>query len=65
MMSISDILQLVVLCALIFFPLGYVARHFLRRIETTVRLMFFRPRYVKPAGTLHRSVKAKANPKDD
>ncbi|MQP51131.1 cellulose biosynthesis protein BcsF, partial [Escherichia coli] len=27
MMSISDILQLVVLCALIFIPLGYVMRH--------------------------------------
>ncbi len=27
MMSISDIIQLVVLCALIFFPLGYLARH--------------------------------------
>lgn len=65
MMSIADIIQLVVLCALIFFPLGYMARHFLRRIETTFRLMFFKPRYVKPAGILRREVNVKAKQKDD
>lgn len=65
MMSIADIIELVVLCALIFFPLGYLARHFMRRIETTIRLMFFRPRYVKPAGTLRREVNVKAKQNDD
>ncbi|MDX6019310.1 cellulose biosynthesis protein BcsF [Scandinavium sp. V105_16] len=65
MMSIADIIQLVVLCALIFFPLGYIARHFIRRIETTFRLMFFRPRYVKPAGVLRRSDLVKAKQNDD
>lgn len=65
MMSISDILQLIALCALIFFPLGYMARHFLRRIETTLRLMFFKPRYVKPAGILRQSAIVKAKQKDD
>lgn len=65
MMSISDILQLIVLCALIFFPLGYMARHFLRRIESTVRRMFFRPRYVKPAGRLRRPAIVKAKQNDD
>ncbi|MBD3697773.1 cellulose biosynthesis protein BcsF [Klebsiella pneumoniae] len=50
MMSLADILQLVVLCALLFFPLGYLTRHYQRRIRTTLRLMFFKPRYVKPAG---------------
>lgn len=65
MISIADIIQLVVLCALIFFPLGYIARHFFRRIETTLRLMFFKPRYVKPAGTLHRTGHVKAKQKDD
>lgn len=54
MMSIADIIQLVVLCALLFFPLGYLTRHYLRRIRTTLRLMFFKPRYVKPAGVLRR-----------
>ncbi|STU55167.1 cellulose biosynthesis protein BcsE [Klebsiella pneumoniae subsp. ozaenae] len=50
MMSLADILKLVVLCALLFFPLGYLTRHYQRRIRTTLRLMFFKPRYVKPAG---------------
>lgn len=54
MMSIADIIQLVVLCALLFFPLGYHTRHYQRRIRTTLRLMFFKPRYVKPAGVLRR-----------
>lgn len=54
MMSISDILQLIVLCALLFFPLGYLTRHYQRRIRTTLRLMFFKPRYVKPASVLRR-----------
>lgn len=65
MMSISDIIQLVLLCALIFFPLGYIARHFFGRIETALRLIFFRPRYVKPAGILRRTPTVKATQKDD
>lgn len=65
MMSIADIIQLVVLCALLFFPLGFLTRHFLRRIETTLRMMFFRPRYVKPAGTLRRDATVKAKQKND
>lgn len=52
MMSISDIIQLIVLCALFFFPLGYLTRHYQRRIENLFRLTFFKPRYVKPAGVL-------------
>lgn len=58
MMSIADILQLVVLCALLFFPLGYLTRHYQRRIRTTLRLMFFN-RYVKPAGVLRRGATVK------
>ncbi len=38
----------------VFFPLGYLTRHYQRRIRTTLRLMFFKPRYVKPAGVLRR-----------
>lgn len=59
MMSLSDIIQLGVLCALLFFPLGYLTRHYQRRIRTTLRLMFFKPRYVKPAGVLRRDAAAK------
>ena len=55
MMSLADILQLVVLCAL----LGYLTRHYQRRIRTTLRLMFFKPRYVKPAGVLRRGTTVK------
>ncbi len=59
MMKITDIFQLVVLCAIIFIPLGYTAHRWLPRLSNSVRLMFLKPRYVKPAGTLRRaSVKA-------
>ncbi|MEN8470594.1 cellulose biosynthesis protein BcsF, partial [Enterobacter cloacae subsp. cloacae] len=54
-----------VLCALIFLPLGYYARHSLRRIRDTVRLLFVKPRYIKPAGTLSRAPNVKANRKHD
>ncbi len=54
MMNITDIIQLVVLCAIVFFPLGYTARRWLPRFTAAVRLMFLKPRYVKPAGTLRR-----------
>lgn len=57
MMTISDIIEIIVVCALIFFPLGYLARHSLRRIRDTLRLFFAKPRYVKPAGTLRRTEK--------
>ncbi len=46
-MNISDIIQLVIFCALIFFPLGYYARHSIRRIRDTARVLFIKPRYVK------------------
>ena len=45
MMSLADILQLVVLCALLFFPLGYLTRHYQRRIRTTLRQIKKRPRH--------------------
>nr|WP_010426049.1 cellulose biosynthesis protein BcsF [Enterobacter mori] len=64
-MNLSDIIQLVVLCALIFFPLGYYARHSLRRIRDTARLMLLKPRYLKPAGTLTRAPNVKADRKHD
>lgn len=65
MMSISDIIQLVVLCALIFFPLGYMARHHQRRILNAFRLMFLKPRYVKPVGVLRRDQAVRAKSKND
>ncbi|XTZ38590.1 cellulose biosynthesis protein BcsF [Salmonella enterica] len=64
MMSISDIIQLIVFCALIFFPLGYLARHWQRAIRTTFRLLFTKPRYVKSAGVLRRNSLVKADKHD-
>ena len=55
MMNTTDILQLVVLCAIIFIPLGYFAHRWLPRMAALVRLLFLKPRYVKSAGTLRRS----------
>lgn len=63
MMNISDIIEIVIVCALIFFPLGYLARHSLRRVRDTARLFFARPHYVKPAGTLSRTVKVRTTKK--
>ncbi|MDN8600900.1 cellulose biosynthesis protein BcsF [Citrobacter enshiensis] len=63
MMNINDIIQIIVFSALIFFPLGYLARHSLRRIRDTARLLFAKPRYVKPAGTLRRASKVKVDNK--
>lgn len=59
MMSITDIIQLVLLCALLFIPLGYLLRKHARRIEIILRLTFFRPRFIKPEGVLHRQGKNK------
>lgn len=65
MMSISDIIQLVILCALIFFPLGYLARHHQRRIENAFRLMFLKLRFVKPVGVIRRDQAVRAKSKND
>ncbi|WP_226812029.1 cellulose biosynthesis protein BcsF [Buttiauxella massiliensis] len=54
-MNITDIAQLVLLCAVIFIPLGYSAHHWLPRLTALIRLLFLKPRYVKSAGTLRRS----------
>ncbi|HEY1845808.1 MAG TPA: cellulose biosynthesis protein BcsF [Buttiauxella sp.] len=54
-MNITDIIQLVVLCAIIFIPLGYSAHRWLPRLTALIRLLFLKPRYVKSAGTIRRS----------
>ncbi|MTD67449.1 cellulose biosynthesis protein BcsF [Escherichia coli] len=63
MMTISDIIEIIVVCALIFFPLGYLARHSLRRIRDNLRLFFATPRYVQPAAPSRRTEKSRANKK--
>lgn len=64
MMNITDIIQLVLLCAVIFIPLGYYMHHWLPRVKAFIRLLFLKPRYVKSAGTLRRS-SVKANHRHD
>ncbi|WP_435948224.1 cellulose biosynthesis protein BcsF [Dryocola sp. BD586] len=54
-MNLTDIMQLVALCAVIFMPLGYFAHRWLPRLAALIRLLFLKPRYVKSAGTLRRS----------
>jgi cellulose biosynthesis operon protein BcsF/YhjT len=63
-MNISDIIQLVVLCALIF-SRSATTRHSMGRIRNIARALFVKPRYVKPAGTLTRAPHVKANRKHD
>lgn len=55
MMNLTDILQLVALCAIIFIPFGYSARRWLPRLAALIRLLFLKPRYLKSTGTLRRS----------
>ncbi|MGU0160233.1 cellulose biosynthesis protein BcsF [Escherichia coli] len=62
MMTISDIIEIIVVCALIFSRWA-IWRGTLRRIRDTLRLFFAKPRYVKPAGTLRRTEKARATKK--
>ncbi len=58
-MDLTDIFQLVLLCAVIFIPLGFISRRYVPRLRALFRTYFVRPRYVKSAGILHRhSVKA-------
>ncbi|MCT4704903.1 cellulose biosynthesis protein BcsF [Enterobacteriaceae bacterium H11S18] len=58
-MNLTDILQLIALCAIVFIPVGYIAHRWLPRLMALIRLLFLKPRYVKSAGTLRRtSVKA-------
>lgn len=46
-------------------PAGYLARHHQRRIENAFRLMFLKPRYVKPVGVLRRDLAVRAKSKND
>ncbi|WP_058910498.1 cellulose biosynthesis protein BcsF [Entomohabitans teleogrylli] len=64
-MNLNDIFQLVILCALIFIPLGYGIRSRLARIKAFIRIHFMKPRYVKSAGVLRRTASARAEQKHD
>lgn len=55
MMDISDIIELIILCALIFIPIGYNLRRWIPQIRRMLPYSLLKPRHVKPAGVLKRS----------
>ncbi|MCW0136896.1 cellulose biosynthesis protein BcsF [Escherichia coli] len=63
MMTISDIIEIIVVCALIFSRWAIWRGTLCDSIRDTLRLFFAKPRYVKPAGTLRRTEKARATKK--
>lgn len=61
MMNGMDILQLIVLCAVILLPLGYYLRKKLPMLLQSVRQVLFTPRYLKPEGILRRNTRLQRN----
>ncbi|MDN5450647.1 MAG: cellulose biosynthesis protein BcsF [Enterobacterales bacterium] len=56
-----DILQLIVLCAVILLPLGYYLRKKLPMLLQSVRQVLFTPRYLKSEGILRRNTRLQRN----
>ncbi|MFE8046452.1 cellulose biosynthesis protein BcsF [Brenneria goodwinii] len=54
MLNLSDIVQLVLLSAVVFFTLGYVAHHFIPRWLQYWEYQLLPPKYLKSAGMLMR-----------
>ncbi|TQI78189.1 cellulose biosynthesis operon protein BcsF/YhjT [Serratia fonticola] len=50
MISLDDIIQLVILCAIIFIPLGYALRRRFPHWVQSWQNLFLSPRYLKSAG---------------
>jgi cellulose biosynthesis operon protein BcsF/YhjT len=61
MMNGMDILQLIVLCAVILLPLGYYLRKNLPMLLQSVRQVLFTPRYLKSEGILRRNTRLQRN----
>ncbi|TBM30646.1 cellulose biosynthesis protein BcsF [Hafnia alvei] len=61
MMNGTDILQLIVLCAVILLPLGYYLRKKLPMLLQSVRQVLFTPRYLKSEGILRRNTRLQRN----
>ncbi|WP_367376667.1 cellulose biosynthesis protein BcsF [Hafnia alvei] len=61
MMNEMDILQLIVLCAVILLPLGYYLRKKLPMLLQSVRQVLFTPRYLKSEGILRRNTRLQRN----
>lgn len=63
MMTISDIIEIIVVCALIFSRWAIWRGTLCDAFATPYVCSFAKPRYVKPAGTLRRTEKARATKK--
>lgn len=61
MMNGMDILQIIVLCAVILLPLGYYLRKKLPMLLQSVRQVLFTPRYLKSEGILRRNTRLQRN----
>ena len=61
MMNGTDILQVIVLCAVILLPLGYYLRKKLPMLLQSVRQVLFTPRYLKSEGILRRNTRLQRN----
>ncbi|AIU74677.1 cellulose biosynthesis protein BcsF [Hafnia alvei] len=61
MMNGMDILQLILLCAVILLPLGYYLRKKLPMLLQSVRQVLFTPRYLKSEGILRRNTRLQRN----
>lgn len=64
MMNSVDIIQLILLCAILFIPAGYILKSKLPLLIAVIRLRFLKPRFIKPFGILHQS-SAKTEKKHD
>ena len=61
MMNGMDILQLILLCAVILLPLGYYLSKKLPMLLQSVRQVLFTPRYLKSEGILRRNTRLQRN----
>lgn len=59
-MDISDLLELVLMSALVFFILGYTSKNRLSKLIASIRLSFLKPRYLQFQGVF-TSTKRKPN----
>ncbi|AJR01162.1 MULTISPECIES: cellulose biosynthesis protein BcsF [Hafnia] len=61
MMNSMDILQIIIVCAVILLPLGYYLRKKLPHILQSIRQVLFTPRYLKSEGILRRNTRLERN----
>lgn len=57
MMDVTDIVELILLCALLFLPVGWLVGRYQARLAVWLRRVFTRAR-TRPVAILHRSESA-------